>query len=360
VYLMVRFVTYLAAGLFMLTASALAKAEASKPENAECNSLAARLTGAVVLVGTVALITAQKRLGPVAGRVIDAAAGELGASLAPPACVFIVNELAGFGKNVSGSGVQTGVSTEFDRLIKENKGSTFGLWDYNGLSPDVTAALTNKQVVVLPLSGGTLGAAPQNKFTGINFEPRLKFTPEPSSAKLGAVDIDAVKKLLESGPAGGRLYNTLGEQSAVSGGLAPHDFAIRQDAAPKIKGYLGVEMEAVTLELFAGHTLPLPGARIKEVKLFGPAYFAGLKPGDTISSIDQKPVAGKQAFEDAIAAKSPNSSVALQVQRDGWEKTINVTLGEAPAPASSYALFPERLACLPGESWNFLERRCTP
>lgn len=59
----------------------------------------------------------------------------------------------------------------------------------------------------------------------------------------------------------------------------------------------------------------------------GPADQAGLRAGDIIVKIDDKPVAGSRELIVAIRSKTPGDRITLTIRRNGSEETVEVTLG---------------------------------
>jgi predicted metalloprotease with PDZ domain len=61
-----------------------------------------------------------------------------------------------------------------------------------------------------------------------------------------------------------------------------------------------------------------------------PAFRAGLEEGDTITSVDGKPVASIDAFQSAIHARKPGDQVAVEFTRYGTTHRATMTLVEDP------------------------------
>jgi carboxyl-terminal processing protease len=95
--------------------------------------------------------------------------------------------------------------------------------------------------------------------------------------------------------------------------LSPSQFRIAQRAARGGYGGIGVNVLPGMGGLLVTRTEP------------GPAQFAGMRPGDTILSVDGVPTAGL-AFDDAMGRiiGQPGSRVTLRVRRGG--RTIQFTL----------------------------------
>ncbi|GAA0564138.1 trypsin-like peptidase domain-containing protein [Actinomadura livida] len=59
----------------------------------------------------------------------------------------------------------------------------------------------------------------------------------------------------------------------------------------------------------------------------GPADKAGLKPGDVITRIDDKPIEDATDLIAQIRSRAPGDRITVTYQRDGRESTVEVTLG---------------------------------
>jgi serine protease Do len=70
------------------------------------------------------------------------------------------------------------------------------------------------------------------------------------------------------------------------------------------------------------------GALVDEPQANSPAAKAGIKAGDVIVSVDGQPVHDSRDLAQKIGAKSPGTSVRLDVLRDGRSQTFTVALGD--------------------------------
>jgi putative serine protease PepD len=61
----------------------------------------------------------------------------------------------------------------------------------------------------------------------------------------------------------------------------------------------------------------------------GPAEKAGLRPGDVITKVGDKPVSGAEELVVAISAHAPGETVSITFQRDGRERSVSVVLGSS-------------------------------
>jgi serine protease Do len=85
--------------------------------------------------------------------------------------------------------------------------------------------------------------------------------------------------------------------------------------------YLGVVGEAG----FTGQ-----GVKIKDVDEKSGAHAAGLKPGNVILKVGERPISGLLELKNALIGVTPGAKVSLLVDADGGENKIEVTLGNRP------------------------------
>jgi S1-C subfamily serine protease len=73
-----------------------------------------------------------------------------------------------------------------------------------------------------------------------------------------------------------------------------------------------------------------PQARITEVITDSPAAKAGLRVGDVLLAINDKPLDWPSALGDLLANYKPGDEITLKIKRDDAERSIKVRLGENP------------------------------
>ena len=85
------------------------------------------------------------------------------------------------------------------------------------------------------------------------------------------------------------------------------------------RGFLGI------------HLTPMEGeAQISGFADDSPAEKAGLKEGDVIVKIQDKPVKEVNDLMEMMQKTKPGEKVAITVKRDDKEKTVTITLGTKP------------------------------
>jgi serine protease Do len=70
------------------------------------------------------------------------------------------------------------------------------------------------------------------------------------------------------------------------------------------------------------------GARITEVMEKTPAEKAGLKKGDIITSVNEKPISNPEELSNIVGTYKPEDKVNIALKRDGRNEKISLTLGK--------------------------------
>lgn len=154
---------------------------------------------------------------------------------------------------------------------------------------------------------------------------------------------------INPGNSGGALIDSRGRLVGIntaiyskSGGSLGIGFAIPAESAQKVldqiiqngfvsRGWLGIETQDVTPDLANAFKLKRPeGVIIASLLQGGPGAKGGLRVGDIIQTLDGEPVRNTAYLMAAIAAKSPNSKLTLNVVRKGRGQTLTLTLGQRP------------------------------
>lgn len=85
------------------------------------------------------------------------------------------------------------------------------------------------------------------------------------------------------------------------------------------------------------------GALVEEVAPDSPAAKAGLRKGDLIKSCNGQDTATTAAFVALLGKANPGDALTLRVERDGWQKTVQVTLGDRPGKPQATPRPPQRV-----------------
>ncbi len=99
-----------------------------------------------------------------------------------------------------------------------------------------------------------------------------------------------------------------------------------------VRGEIGANAQSITPELARGLKLSRDwGAILSDVAPNGPAAAAGLKTGDIVLELDGKPMENGRQLEVNLYRRAAGETVAIEVERDGEKKAIQVQLAERPA-----------------------------
>jgi serine protease DegQ len=157
---------------------------------------------------------------------------------------------------------------------------------------------------------------------------------------------------INPGNSGGALVDVNGQMVGIntaifsrSGGSMGIGFAIPVDLARQVmeglikegkvtRGWIGVEPRDLPAEYAESFKLPIKdGVLITGVLQDGPASRSGLKPGDVVTAVGERPVANTTQLLNAVAALKPGSEAAIGVQRGGQALQLKLTVGQRPPAA---------------------------
>ena len=154
---------------------------------------------------------------------------------------------------------------------------------------------------------------------------------------------------INPGNSGGALVdvqgNLLGINTAIysrSGGSLGIGFAIPVSTARQVlegivkdgqvvRGWIGVEPTEITAELAKTFNVQRDsGVIITGVLQAGPAYKAGVRPGDVMLAVEGKPVKSVTELLAQVSALQPGSAANLRVLRRNEELLLTVTPAQRP------------------------------
>ncbi len=164
------------------------------------------------------------------------------------------------------------------------------------------------------------------------------------------IQIDAA---VNKGNSGGPAFNLQGEVVGIntaifspSGGNVGIAFAIPASTASEIvndlidngnvvRGWLGVQIQPVTPDIAESLGLEFSeGAIVTSPQEGSPADDAGIVSGDIIAAVDGKKIKGPRELARTIGSYDPETTVTLEVWRDGASENMEVKLGKLEAPAT--------------------------
>ena len=157
---------------------------------------------------------------------------------------------------------------------------------------------------------------------------------------------------INPGNSGGALIDTRGNLIGINtaiysnnGGSMGIGFAIPVNLAKQVmesilangsvtRGWIGVEPQNLSKELSESLGLPAntEGVLISGVLEGGPAAKGGVKPGDVLIAVNDKPIKDVRGLLNQIAQISPGNQAKLTVLRKGKEIELAVETGKRPKP----------------------------
>ena len=178
-------------------------------------------------------------------------------------------------------------------------------------------------------------------------------------ANVGIVDYEdfiQTDAAINPGNSGGALVNLKGELVGIntaifsrSGGYMGIGFAIPSKMAQTIqtsllnhgkvvRGWLGVSIQDLNKDLQEQFEAPdQRGVLVSDVVEDSPAEKGGLKRGDIIRKYDSYEVKESRHLRSLVAETLPNTSLTLQVLRDGEERHVTLKIAEIPEDLESLA-----------------------
>jgi putative serine protease PepD len=221
--------------------------------------------------------------------------------------------------------------------------------DRNGLTPlplgDSDAVKVGDPVVAVGAPLGLEGTVTSGIVSALNRS--VSAGDATTTAFINAIQTDAA---INPGNSGGPLVNLAGEVIGINTAIAQAagsadpgniglGFAIPSSQARRTAEEI-IETGRATYPIIGVvldssydgegvRVAPRAQAGQEPVTPDGPADAAGIEPGDVIRRIDGMPVTEPDELIVAIRARAPGQVVTLTIERDGREREVRVTLGEA-------------------------------
>ncbi len=231
---------------------------------------------------------------------------------------------------VVGSDLETDIAVlriELDRL------PAITLGDVRSLQVgDAVLAIGNPFNVGQTVTAGIVSALGRNSASASRFQNFIQTDAAINPGNSGGALVDVQGHLVGINTAiFSRTGGSLGIGFAVPVDTARHVMEQLVAGGVVRRGWIGVEPRDLSHELAESLALPVrQGALITGVLARGPAAAAGLRPGDVVLRIGERPVANAGDLFGAVAAQPPGSEVGVQVQRGTQTLELQVKIGERP------------------------------
>ena len=199
---------------------------------------------------------------------------------------------------------------------------------------DVVLAIGNPFNVGQTVTSGIVSALGRNRLGLSTFENFIQTDAAINPGNSGGALVDVSGRLIGINTA---IYSR-------SGGSMGIGFAIPVDTARAVmeslvrdghvtRGWIGVEPRDLSAEMAASLRLPVSqGVLITGVLQDGPASRGGLRPGDVVLAIADKPVANTAQLLAAVAALPPRSETSVAVQRGNQALQLKLLVAQRPKP----------------------------
>ncbi|MDP2340290.1 MAG: PDZ domain-containing protein [Deltaproteobacteria bacterium] len=171
------------------------------------------------------------------------------------------------------------------------------------------------------------------------------------SGRQGLYDFLQTDAAINPGNSGGPLLNLAGDvigiNSAINAAGQGIGFAIPVNLVKKLlpdlkdkgrveRSWIGVAIQRVGADLAAGLGLERPrGALVSQVVADGPAFHAGVKPGDVIVKFDGRVIEDSSDLPLLASTTGVGRVVPLELLREGELRSAKVKLGAPPKSADA-------------------------
>jgi serine protease Do len=225
-------------------------------------------------------------------------------------------------------------------LIKlDGKNPAGGAWPYLPLGNSDVLSVGDFVVAI----GNPFGLSQSVSMGILSAKSRRDIAP---SGRQGLYDFLQTDASINPGNSGGPLLNLAGEvigiNSAVNAAGQGIGFAIPvnlvKSLLPDLKGkghversWIGVAVQRVSPEIASGLGLERPrGALVTQIVKGGPAYKAGLQPGDVITRFDGKAIEDSSDLPLLATMSGIGRTVPVELMRNNELRSAKVTLVAMP------------------------------
>jgi len=209
--------------------------------------------------------------------------------------------------------------------------SELPLSDFDGLRVgDFVVAVGNPFGLGQTVTSGIVSALGRSGLRGLEYQNFIQTDASINPGNSGGALIDLRGRLIGINtaiftPSGGNV----GIGFAIPASTAAHVMAQLIQFGEVRRGSLGVEVQDLSVELREALEMDgRAGAVITRFRTGSALADAGLKPGDVIISIDQRPITNTQALRNIEGLLTVDSEVKVGYVRNGREQEVQVQIAE--------------------------------
>jgi len=206
---------------------------------------------------------------------------------------------------------------------------------------DIVLAIGNPFGVGQTVTSGIISALGRSHLGISTFENFIQTDAAINPGNSGGALVDVNGNLLGINtliytPGGNRPQDagfTVGIGFAIPSSLAKQVMEQLIESGSVTRGYIGISMESMTRELVESLKLPkVSGVLVTAVMNGSPADKAGIRPGDVLVGVENKPVVDDASTLNLISALKPGTVATLKLLRDKTELEVKVGVGKRPKP----------------------------
>lgn len=197
---------------------------------------------------------------------------------------------------------------------------------------DVVMAIGNPFGLGQTVTMGIISATGRSRLGLNTYEDFIQTDAAINQGNSGGALIDARGQLIGINTA---IFSQSGGSQGIGFAIpAPLAINVMEEIIQQgrvIRGWLGVEVQPLTSDLAESFGLiQAEGIVVSGLYRNGPAWSAGLRPGDVILSIDGNAASTGRQTMNLVARTQPGQEVTLKVLRDGQPMSFTAEVGMRP------------------------------
>ncbi|CEA00805.1 peptidase S1 and S6 chymotrypsin/Hap [Pseudomonas saudimassiliensis] len=197
---------------------------------------------------------------------------------------------------------------------------------------DVVMAIGNPFGLGQTVTMGIISATGRNQLGLNTYEDFIQTDAAINQGNSGGALIDAHGRLIGINTA---IFSQSGGSQGIGFAIPAHlAVDVMEEIIERgrvIRGWLGVEVQPLTSDLAESFGLvQTEGIVVSGLYRNGPAWSAGLRPGDVILRIDDKAIVHGRHAMNQVARAKPGSTVELEVLRNGEPMSFTAEVGVRP------------------------------